>query len=184
MTTDANHDNIAQASFKWYLPAFSKQHGGSYSTDRNFYCHPRPVSLFCICPNGLKSLISVQLEVRYDAQPIEKRSEVERADRQNRIRRGFRFTELITSPHAQHQASELCEDPTTVGPDFVSLHEGTFCDMSTKTWHRLCDQDSGLLDDCFALDIVNKTLTGVFDLAAASGSSGDLFTYDQITQWR
>ncbi|KAF2195023.1 hypothetical protein K469DRAFT_743711 [Zopfia rhizophila CBS 207.26] len=45
---------------------------------------------------------------------------------------------LIASYHAQHNATALCANPMSWGPDFVSLDEGIFCDMTTRTTWPLC----------------------------------------------
>ena len=44
---------------------------------------------------------------------------------------------MISSSH-HHSAVELCESPTSRGSDFVSMIEGMFCDMETKTLYSLC----------------------------------------------
>lgn len=105
------------------------------------------------------------------------------SDVRDHIRRSFKTRNLIVSPKAQHPASALCEDPTTVGPDFVSLHEMAFCDMGNKKWYKLCDEENGLLDNCFALDIVNRTLTGLFSHPKALGLVNELFSYDRVFEW-
>ena len=45
---------------------------------------------------------------------------------------------LIISSSHHHSAVELCESPTSRGSDFVSMIEGMFCDMETKTLYSLC----------------------------------------------
>ncbi|KAI7345120.1 hypothetical protein KC320_g8485 [Hortaea werneckii] len=164
-TADASHEKTDAGSFKWYLPASSKGDGQDYSKNVDFYCHPRP------------------FEVRYDAQPIEKRDTGDYSDVREHIRRSFKAHNLIISPKAQHPASALCEDPTTVGPDFVSLHEMAFCDMGNKKWYKLCDEENELLDNCFALDIVNRTLTGLFSHPKALGLVNELFSHDRVFEW-
>src|ERR1700738_3356157 len=46
---------------------------------------------------------------------------------------------LITSTHPSHSAIGLCDSDTSRGPDFVSHHEGMYCDMETKQAYPLCD---------------------------------------------
>lgn len=121
-----------------------------------------------------------QLEVRYDAQPIEKRTP---AERRALRRANLPFNELVISPHAQHPASELCEDETTVGSDFVSLAEGTFCDMGSKKWYALCDEKAGLLDNCYALNIANKTMSASFAPKLVDSLVQTLYSYDHVTTW-
>lgn len=38
----------------------------------------------------------------------------------------------FTSSEPGHSAWELCESDNSTGPDFVSSHEGLFCNMSEK----------------------------------------------------
>ncbi|KAL8865488.1 MAG: hypothetical protein Q9174_006859 [Haloplaca sp. 1 TL-2023] len=47
------------------------------------------------------------------------------------------------STHEGHSAKELCEHDTSAGPDFVSMKEGLFCDMSEKKLWPLCDGVGG-----------------------------------------
>ncbi|KAF1949403.1 hypothetical protein CC80DRAFT_581401 [Byssothecium circinans] len=54
---------------------------------------------------------------------------------------------LISSKQDGHSAKELCESDTSLGPDFVSFHEGLFCDMSEKQLWPLCG--SGVESGCF-----------------------------------
>ncbi|KAF2110306.1 hypothetical protein BDV96DRAFT_603901 [Lophiotrema nucula] len=48
---------------------------------------------------------------------------------------------LIASSHSEHGARELCESPSSYGPDFVSFTDKAFCDMETKTAWPLCDDE-------------------------------------------
>jgi hypothetical protein len=61
---------------------------------------------------------------------------------------------LVTSAQAGHSARELCESGNSLGPDFVSQHEGLFCDMSEKELWPLCDADH--TTGCF--DTQNNTM--------------------------
>lgn len=62
--------------------------------------------------------------------------------------------DLNISPHPYHSARELCEDPFSEGPDFVSLAEGLYCDMSTldnrKQLYPLCSEAAST--DCFDME--------------------------------
>ncbi|KAK0672654.1 hypothetical protein QBC41DRAFT_334123 [Cercophora samala] len=62
-------------------------------------------------------------------------------------RPAFNETRLVRSSRPEHSAVTLCESDTSRGPDLVSLHEGKFCDMSTREVLPLCG--SGVSDDCF-----------------------------------
>nr|OQO18117.1 hypothetical protein B0A51_14387 [Rachicladosporium sp. CCFEE 5018] len=58
---------------------------------------------------------------------------------------------VVISDFKAHTATEVCGSDTSRGPSFVSTHDGTYCDMSTKTSHPVCS------------DIVK---TGCFDVDA------------------
>jgi hypothetical protein len=68
---------------------------------------------------------------------------------------------LISSQHAQHGGRNLCTDPFSMGPDFVSFIDNTFCDMETKTLWPLCDGENGLRRGCFDWD-TKSLMTGWF----------------------
>lgn len=57
--------------------------------------------------------------------------------------------QLIKSGSQYHSASELCGSATSYGPDFVSIHEGIFCDMDQKKAWPLCKtaKDTACFDD-------------------------------------
>ncbi|RDL36634.1 Uncharacterized protein BP5553_05986 [Venustampulla echinocandica] len=62
--------------------------------------------------------------------------------------------QLITSGNPAHSAMELCNSGNSVGPDFVSHHEGLFCDMSEKELWPLCS--TVIKTGCF--DTTNNTM--------------------------
>ena len=55
--------------------------------------------------------------------------------------------QVVISALEKHSAKEVCESSTSRGPDFVSLHEGQHCDMTTRTLYDVCS--STKLDCCF-----------------------------------
>ncbi|KAF8849653.1 hypothetical protein BDZ45DRAFT_772222 [Acephala macrosclerotiorum] len=57
---------------------------------------------------------------------------------------------LVTSNATAHSASKLCNDPSTAGPDFVSLDEKMFCDMASKQVYPLYHYTRQ--EACFDLD--------------------------------
>ena len=57
--------------------------------------------------------------------------------------------DLILDNSQQHSAKELCESPTSFGPDFVNLEEGLFCRMADKKLWPLCRP--GWIHDCFSV---------------------------------
>lgn len=72
-------------------------------------------------------------------------------------RRGIKNLDpsVLTVSHLPgHSARELCEHDMSLGPDFVSMEEGLFCDMETATLWSLCD--AKLQVGCF--DMTTKTI--------------------------
>ncbi|KAH7402344.1 hypothetical protein DE146DRAFT_754927 [Phaeosphaeria sp. MPI-PUGE-AT-0046c] len=66
---------------------------------------------------------------------------------------------LVSSYHGKHTAKEICVNEFSLGPDFVSFSDNTFCDMETKTAWPLCDAEHS--KGCF--DWETKTLViGMF----------------------
>ena len=59
----------------------------------------------------------------------------------------FMQGQVVISALEKHSAKEVCESSTSRGPDFVSLHEGQHCDMTTRTLYDVCS--STKLDCCF-----------------------------------
>lgn len=57
---------------------------------------------------------------------------------------------LVVSSLPGQRASDLCESVISWGPDFVSLSEGTYCNMKTHEVLPLCQE--GQSTDCFDLD--------------------------------
>lgn len=56
---------------------------------------------------------------------------------------------LWVNSRPSQSAKELCNSRTSRGSDFVSVNEGLFCDMETKTLHPLCSTDKSV--ECFDL---------------------------------
>ena len=81
----------------------------------------------------------------------DKRNRPARRDNSN-----LREDHLVISDHLSHSAKEVCEDPKSVGWDFVSTSEGVFCDLSAREWWPLCSEAVNY--DCFDLD--KKTMRG------------------------
>ncbi|VBB84006.1 Putative protein of unknown function [Podospora comata] len=69
-------------------------------------------------------------------------------------RPAFNETRLVRSSRPEHSAVTLCGSESSRGPDLVSLHEGKFCDMSTREVLPLCGPS--VTGDCF--DDTVKTL--------------------------
>jgi len=60
------------------------------------------------------------------------------------------FDHLIASSLDHHSAQRLCESGTSRGPDFVSLTDGLFCDMTLKEHYPLCNEEKQ--DGCYHWD--------------------------------
>ncbi|KAI0479427.1 hypothetical protein GGR56DRAFT_634961 [Xylariaceae sp. FL0804] len=51
-----------------------------------------------------------------------------------------------------HNATALCESPSSRGPDFVSRAEGVYCNMETRETLPLCAADGVTTTECFDVD--------------------------------
>lgn len=81
-------------------------------------------------------------------------------------------TRLIMSSAIEHTATELCGSATSVGPDFISLEEGKFCNMNTRIVYPLC---GNTVDTCF--DVEEKKLV------AQDAKLPDQKEYTKIFNW-
>ena len=86
---------------------------------------------------------------------------------------------LVVSDIEAHSAESLCNSDRSRGPDFVSHHEKTFCDMKTKTTHPLCEGSAQT--DCFALDSVEKKIRKRG--AAGTQDARVHRSYKKVTEW-
>ncbi|RMZ84980.1 hypothetical protein DV738_g188, partial [Chaetothyriales sp. CBS 135597] len=90
---------------------------------------------------------------------VNKRVELHRRDRMIaalKKRQIIHADRLVISNIAQHSAIELCNSISSLGPDFVSIPEGMFCDMSEKRLWPVCADSSSPY--CF--DIASQTVRG------------------------
>jgi hypothetical protein len=71
--------------------------------------------------------------------------------RRNAIRgiKNIMSDQLTVSHETTHSAKELCTDSNSLGPDFVSIEEGLFCDMETAKLWPLCTATTTF--ECFDL---------------------------------
>ncbi len=65
---------------------------------------------------------------------------------------------LVVSHFPQHSAKDMCESPTSLGPDFVSLEENLFCDIETAKLRPLCDQSH--TSNCFDVNTQSLRVDG------------------------
>jgi hypothetical protein len=72
-----------------------------------------------------------------------------------------------------HSAQELCEHHASLGPDFVAVKEGFYCDMEAAKWWPLCKDEQS--QGCFDLDI--KVVRGY---AAAANSTLHSLSFDPV----
>ncbi|RYO97129.1 hypothetical protein DL765_011298 [Monosporascus sp. GIB2] len=72
---------------------------------------------------------------------------------------GLSFRNLVIDDNVEHTGRDLCESPTSLGPDFINLADGTFCRMSDKTLWPVCNEQ--ILDNCFNTDVRQLIVGGV-----------------------
>lgn len=65
---------------------------------------------------------------------------------------------LVVSHFDRQSAKEMCEHPNSLGPDFVSVAEGVFCDMETAKWWPLCDAEH--TKECFDMETQSLKVDG------------------------
>lgn len=89
---------------------------------------------------------------------------------------------LIIS-NLDHSAKELCEHHASLGPDFVSIKEGVYCDMETAKWWPLCQKpdDKG----CFDLDkqVLRDSTSPLKFLKARSAQTDSKSKYATSAKW-
>ncbi|KAL2272441.1 hypothetical protein FJTKL_06562 [Diaporthe vaccinii] len=106
----------------------------------------------------------------------EKQHQVANGDEPTRRRRFNNDRRLVVSSLPAHSADELCRHPTSRGPSFVSLTEGTHCDMETRDVLPLCTD--GLTTACFDLEAE----TGM-DRTSSFGRRGGSPNSSRIIYW-
>ncbi|KAK7752004.1 hypothetical protein SLS62_005966 [Diatrype stigma] len=85
---------------------------------------------------------------------------------------GLHFKRLVMDDNPKHTGRDLCENPMSLGPDYVSVYDWSFCRMSDKTLWPVCRSD--VTDDCFNTDLKQLIVGGV----AARGSP-----YESVLDW-
>ncbi|KAI0116298.1 hypothetical protein GGR51DRAFT_574634 [Nemania sp. FL0031] len=101
-----------------------------------------------------------------------KRAE-DRHETSKRATESFMRMNLVVSDTEQHSAEELCNSPTSAGPDFFNTLTGTFCRMSDKTVWPACNSTE-LTDNCF-----NKDL----NLLVVNGIAARSEVYSNVIDW-
>ncbi|PHH66268.1 hypothetical protein CDD81_7861 [Ophiocordyceps australis] len=93
-------------------------------------------------------------------------------------------SQLVISNQQAHNATDLCLSPTSVGPSFVSLHQGLFCDMETRQLLPLCVPSQIETQDCF--DMQEKKALMKRSQDSRLGARHETFQYrvfEKVTQW-
>ena len=85
---------------------------------------------------------------------------------------------LIVSSRPSQSARFLCDSPTSRGSDFVSVAEGLFCDMETKTLYPVCSPSS--VSACFDLDASNPHLRKAGPVGRRALA---MMRYKRISRW-
>jgi hypothetical protein len=106
--------------------------------------------------------------------PLRKRS----FDRENPLvgnSRRFAGRLVVSRDADNHKTERLCNTANSVGPDFLNLAEGQFCNMQDKTLWPVCsNQDQ---TDCFDVDTKQLVQTGVKGIRKRSAP------YSRIDDW-
>jgi hypothetical protein len=86
--------------------------------------------------------------------------QLKKPEQRSTKRNSKKDTSLVRSDIWSHNGTELCQSPSSRGPDFISLAEGVHCDMDTRTVTPLCQtsQHGQAGGDCFSVD--EKKLLG------------------------
>lgn len=105
-----------------------------------------------------------------------KQHQAANGDESTRRRQPNNDRRLVVSSLPAHSADELCRHPTSRGPSFVSLTEGTHCNMETREVLPLCAD--GLMTGCFDLE----TETGV-DRTSSFGRRGGSLNSSRVIYW-
>ncbi|KAI7199682.1 hypothetical protein KC324_g3129, partial [Hortaea werneckii] len=162
-----------------YLPNFMTQRDGSYNDDPSVakYYNDDGSGLTYFSPppdidNG--SNLGKRGSDEYPRPDMDKRQEgsllgsIGRLLVQNNTR-------LIQSDLPEHSASRVCDSDSSWGPSFISIGEGTFCDMSSKILYPVCggEKDTGGVQ-CF--DLVTRALKGLNTLSTFEWLSFERWT--------
>ncbi|PHH72999.1 hypothetical protein CDD82_5695 [Ophiocordyceps australis] len=98
--------------------------------------------------------------------------------------RGKFHSQLVVSNQEAHNATDLCLSPTSVGPSFVSLHQGLFCDMETRQLLPLCMPNLNGTQECFDMR-AKRALMKRFQGSRLDARHERLQyrAFEKVTQW-
>ncbi|RYP08225.1 hypothetical protein DL764_002040 [Monosporascus ibericus] len=152
MWIDANNDT-PQTGFQVHWPEFSKEVAG-YPEDASeqadmidhlcnagppFKMHnypdTDPTSITAWVLDSLHSDDATATSYAPSKHPVSARFQGNRRHpRSNETyHSGPSFRNFVIDDNVEHTGRELCESPTSLGPDYMNIAEGTFCRMSDKT---------------------------------------------------
>ncbi|KAG4433515.1 hypothetical protein IFR05_010998 [Cadophora sp. M221] len=174
---DFNGDPTLVTAFQVHFPEFNDK-GEGYNSNTQYYCdnappfntytgnHPNSITYWLRKRNAIPHSTSSATDLN------------ESSKKSKRVRSTIRDlkddTRLVKSHITTHSAVELCESPTSAGPDFVSFAEGKFCDMKRRIIWDLCIGGT-LLERCFDAD---AGLVKYGDL-----TKGIVKNYTKILEW-
>ncbi|KAL8789582.1 MAG: hypothetical protein Q9195_006759 [Heterodermia aff. obscurata] len=166
---DSDHTNgIHGAGFSLHMPDFAATDGRrdqlSNNLDTNCKSAPRMTFWYDILPDDEIPFFNPPLnytENGADKDPqkvITRQSDLYPSDPKLRKRSrhlikrdsNLKPEHLVISDLPSHSAKEVCEDPNSLGWDFVSTVEGTYCDISAREWWYLCSDE--MPTGCFDLE--------------------------------
>ncbi|EEQ31906.1 hypothetical protein McanMca71_007222 [Microsporum canis] len=114
-----------------------------------------------------------------------KRRIVELSEREEKAPGRACFTDDIVISDSMG-AKELCDDPNSHGPDFVSIKEGYYCDMCSHELFPLCHKSAAAAKNqrgCFDVDTKKMRYTG--DIAArGNGTIVPDKSYQRVRVWK
>jgi hypothetical protein len=151
---DLNHDNgVKYTNMKVFLPDFAgRTTNGGAQHNGEWYCQTPETMQFYNdgdvvlwwAPQGSGGTSQERRTPQHKSPDI----------RGPTIRsRAKMASQLVVSDAASHSASYLCNADSSHGPDFVSTHEGLFCDMGSRIVWPLCNHTDGTsTGNCFDLE--------------------------------
>lgn len=126
-----------------------------------------------------------------DAATKKREEKPQRPEGTKDLRRRFEG-QLVVSSQSSHNATELCDSETSVGPDFVSTEEGVFCSMSQKKTFPICGHGRDFNEDsdadtsiCFDLEANALVMPEYEDTAHAKRIRDELpaTNYSLVRRW-
>ena len=96
--------------------------------------------------NGTEEEFEIEFDEQFDTVSDEDA-------RQARIQRDERFAKQVARQRTNgHSAIAVCQNPNTVGPNFLSLHDGWFCDITSRILYPVCEPNDQNKRACYDLE--------------------------------